>query len=163
MRNHPRPLTGSQRTLFQKCFENHAFDELILFTIRLSHLGHTTAIAYRAENVPLCVHMKAKALSRIQHHVSTTTEMPPTPLIGSIMFFLSFEVCHGQVCGILTRRGKLTLSKIIRDGPAVPVHLAGLARLVNMRGGLASLPPPPHAVIPGIIACVCQSRPRLRC
>ncbi|KEF62138.1 uncharacterized protein A1O9_00110 [Exophiala aquamarina CBS 119918] len=133
MGNHPRPFTRSQRTLFQNCFEDQAFDELILFTIRLSHLGHTTAIAYRSENVPLCVHMKANALSRIQHHVSTTTEMPPIPLIGAIMFFLSFE--------------------IIRDGPAVPIHLAGLARLVKMRGGLASLPGPPYPIVPGIVAC----------
>ena len=97
MRNHPRPLTGSQRTLFQKCFQDQAFDELILFTLRLSHLGHTTAIAYRPENVPLCVQMKGKALSRIQRHVSATTEMPPIPLVGAIMFFLSFEVCQCEV------------------------------------------------------------------
>jgi hypothetical protein len=92
MRNHPRRVVGSRRTIFQQCFEHHAFDELILFTIRLTHLGHTTAISYRPENVPICVQAKGKALAQIQHHISTTVEMPPNPLLGSIMFLLSFEV-----------------------------------------------------------------------
>jgi len=39
----------------------------------------------------------------------------------------------------------------------VPIHLAGLARLVNMRGGLASLPLPPYPIRPGIVTYVCQS------
>lgn len=92
MRNSPPRIMDSKRTVLQQCFENHAFDELILFTIRLSHLGHTTAISYRPENIPVCVHAKAKALAQIQQHVSATTEMPPNALLGSIMFLLSFEV-----------------------------------------------------------------------
>ncbi|KAK5049442.1 hypothetical protein LTR84_004371 [Exophiala bonariae] len=133
MCNSPPRVMGSKRTVLQQCFENHAFDELILFTIRLSHLGHTTAISYRPENVPVCVRAKAKALAQIQQHVSVTTEMPPNALLGSIMFLLSFE--------------------IIRGGESVAIHLEGLARLVSMRGGLAGLPDPPYALVPGLIAC----------
>lgn len=81
-----------KRTMLQYCFENQAFDELILFTIRLSHLGHTTAISYRPENVPVCIHVKAKALAQIQQHISATRGMPSNALLGSIMFLLSFEV-----------------------------------------------------------------------
>lgn len=46
----------------------------------------------------------------------------------------------------------LTPSQIIRGGESVEIHLAGLARLVSMRGGLAGLPDPPYALVPGLIA-----------
>ena len=78
--------------MFQNCFETHSFDELILFTIRLTHLGHTTAIKYKPENVPICVIAKAKAFAQIQKHLSQTEESPPNPLLGSVMFLLAFEV-----------------------------------------------------------------------
>ena len=87
-----RRITNLDGTMFQNCFEHHAFDELILFTVRLSHLGHTTAISYRPENVPICVAAKAKALAQIQRHVSETKSTPSHPLLVSVMLLLSFEV-----------------------------------------------------------------------
>jgi hypothetical protein len=58
-------------------------------------------------------------------------------------------------------QGKLTPWKIIRGSSAVPIHLAGLARLVKLRGGLAFLPDPPYALVPGLITYACLSRSRL--
>ena len=55
-------------------------------------MGHTTAIKFAAENVPVCACAKAKALSLLQRHVGETVRNPSAELIGTVLLVLSFEV-----------------------------------------------------------------------
>jgi hypothetical protein len=65
---------------------------MVLFTIRLVHLGQITAIKFLQENVPICVCTKANALNRLQRSIREVVKRPPLALIGAVMLVLSFEV-----------------------------------------------------------------------
>ncbi|EXJ95810.1 hypothetical protein A1O1_00934 [Capronia coronata CBS 617.96] len=117
------------------CFEENASNELVLFTTHLVHLGHTTAIKFLEENVPICVSAKAKALNHLQQSLRETVLDPDPSLIGAVLLVLSFEM--------------------IRGSNAIPVHYAGLLRLLDLQSKSVEVSwhAAAHALLPALIAC----------
>ena len=56
-------------------------------------MGHTTAVRFAPEDIPICARAKAKTLGLLQRHVGETIQKPPAELIGAVLLVLSFEVC----------------------------------------------------------------------
>ncbi|KIW72154.1 hypothetical protein PV04_00373 [Phialophora macrospora] len=125
------PGRALERTKLNKCFIDSPYDELVLFTVRLTYLGQITAIKFLRENVPICACTKANALNRLQRSIGDVAQKPPLALVGAVMLVLSFEM--------------------IRGSDSVRVHADGLARLVGLYNDLSE--PSERIDIEAMIAC----------